>query len=187
MGAGRVCEPCFFESQSLYPIRSKRMKKKMLVLISLLLLTGLLVACGSKKEVGEPVLTVSGDIKKTNSDDKYIFDEAMFEEQSVDMTIDDVWLGDGMKYSGILLSDIIDIVKPESDVDTIQIVATDGKTVKVDLEDAKAMDILMVHYLDGEILGDDVGGPVKIAYGDEAQEVYPEDNWAWWVVELKFK
>lgn len=163
------------------------MKRKMLVLISLLLLAGVLVACGSKGEVGEPVLTVTGDIKKTNSGDKYVFDEEMFKEQSVDMTIDDVWLGDGMKYSGILLSDIIDIVKPESDVSTINVVATDGKAVKVDLEDAKTMDMLMVHYLDGEILGEDVGGPVKIAFGDEAQEVYPEDSWAWWVVELKFK
>jgi predicted small secreted protein len=163
------------------------MKRKMLVLISLLLVAGVLAACGSQREVGEPVLSVTGDIKKTNSGDKYVYDEVMFEEQSVDMTIDDVWLGDGMEYSGILLSDIIETVKPGSDVSTIHVVATDGKTVKVDLEDAKAMDILMVHYLDGEILGDDVGGPVKIAFGDEAQEEYPEDSWAWWVVELKFK
>ncbi|MEA3351447.1 MAG: hypothetical protein U9Q82_12555 [Chloroflexota bacterium] len=163
------------------------MRKSIFILISLLVLTGMLVACSSEGEVGEAALTVTGDIGKTNSGDNYVFDEARFEEHSIDMVVDDVWMGDGLNYRGILLSDLIDIVKPGSDATTIKVIAVDGKSVEVAIEDAKSMDILMVHYLDGDILIEDSGGPVKIAFGADAQEVYPDESWMWWVTELKFK
>ncbi|MCD4673126.1 MAG: hypothetical protein K8R77_10725 [Anaerolineaceae bacterium] len=163
------------------------MRKSIFILISILVLAAMLAGCAQESEVGDAVLTITGDIGKTNSGEKYVFDEARFEEHSVDLVINDVWMGDGQEYKGVLLSDIIDIVKPGSDVTTVSVVAVDGKSADVAIEDAKNMDILMVHYLSGEILGDDVGGPVKIAFGADAQEVYPDESWMWWVAELKFK
>jgi hypothetical protein len=163
------------------------MRKSIFILISVLVLAGMLAGCAQEGEVGDAVLTVTGDIGKTNSDSKYVFDEARFEEHSVDLVIDDVWMGDGQNYRGILLSDIIDIVKPDSGATTISVIAVDGKSAEVSIEDAKTMDILMVHYLDGNPLGEDLGGPVKIAFGADAQQVYPDESWMWWVAELKFK
>lgn len=163
------------------------MNRKLFVVLIALIAVALLAGCSTEGEVGDAVLTVTGSIKNTNSGDSYIFDEARFEEHSVDLVIDDVWMGDGQEYGGILLSDIIDIVKPEADATTISVIAVDGKSAEVSIEDAKAMDILMVHYLGGALLGEDLGGPVKIAFGAEAQEVYPDESWMWWVAELKFK
>lgn len=163
------------------------MRKSMFVLVVALVLTGMLAGCAQDAEVGDAVLTVTGDFSNTNSGDKYIFDEAGFEKYSVDLIIDDVWMGEGQHYRGILLSQLIDIVNPGSGATTISVIAVDGKSADVAIEDAQTMEILMVHYLDGEILGDDLGGPVKIAFGAEAQEVYPDESWMWWVAELKFK
>ena len=163
------------------------MRKSIFILISILVLVAMLAGCAQEGEVGDALLTVTGDIGKTNSGDNYVFDEARFEEHSVDLVIDDVWMGDGQEYKGILLSDIIAIVKPGPDATTIQVIAVDGKSADVAIEDAKNMDILMVHYLGGALLGEDLGGPVKIAFGADAQEVYPDESWMWWVAELKFK
>ncbi len=163
------------------------MRKSIFILISILVLAAMLAGCAQEGEVGDALLTVTGDIGKTNSGDNYVFDEARFEEHSVDLVIDDVWMGDGQEYKGILLSDIIDIVKPGSGVTTIQVIAVDGKSADVAIEDAKNMEILMVHYLSGVPLGEDLGGPVKIAFGADAQEVYPDESWMWWVAELKLK
>ena len=163
------------------------MRKSIFVLIIVLLTAGMLAGCAQEGEVGDAVLTITGDIKTTNSGDKYVFDEARFEEHKVELVIDDVWMGEGQEYAGILLSEIIDIVKPGSDATTISVIAVDGKSAEVAIEDAKNMDILMVHYLSGALLGDDLGGPVKIAFGADAQKVYPDDSWMWWVAELKFK
>ena len=163
------------------------MRKSIFILISMLLLAAMLAGCAQEGEVGDALLTVTGDIGKTNSGDNYVFDEARFVEHSVDLVINDVWMGDGQEYKGILLSDIIDIVKPGSGVTTISVIAVDGKSADVAIEDAKNMEILMVHYLSGALLGEDLGGPVKIAFGADAQEVYPDESWMWWVAELKFK
>ncbi|MBU1661734.1 MAG: hypothetical protein KKD28_09705 [Chloroflexi bacterium] len=163
------------------------MRKSIFILISMLVLAAMLAGCAQEGEVGDALLTVTGDIGKTNSGNDYVFDEARFEEHSVDLVIDDVWMGDGQEYRGILLSDIIDIVKPGSGVTTISVIAVDGKSADVAIEDAKNMDILMVHYLSGALLGEDLGGPVKIAFGADAQKVYPDESWMWWVAELKFK
>jgi hypothetical protein len=160
----------------------------MFVLVIVMVMGSMLAGCAAPEgDVGDAVLTVTGDIGKTNSGDSYIFDEARFEEHSVDLIIDDVWMGEGQEYRGILLSDIIAIVDPGSDATTISVVAVDGKSADVAIEDAKNMEILMVHYLSGEILGEDLGGPVKIAFGADAQEVYPDESWMWWVAELKIK
>lgn len=163
------------------------MRKSIFILISVMILATMLAGCAQEADVGDAIMTVTGDIGKTNSGDKYVFDEARFEEHSVDLVIDDVWMGEGQQYRGILLSSVIEIVKPGSDVTTISVIAVDGKSADVAIEDAMNMDILMVHYLEGTILGEDIGGPLKIAFGAEAQEVYPDDSWMWWVAELKFK
>ncbi len=162
------------------------MKKRILVVVSLLLVVTMLFGCAPKAaEVGETVLKVTGKIGNTNSGSDYILDEAAFESKSVEKVMDDPWMGDGLKYKGILLKDIVDMVK--ADATTISVVAMDGKSVDVAVEDAKNWDIMMVHYEDGEVLGEDRGGPVKIAFPTPARDKYADEQWMWWVVELKFK
>ncbi len=164
------------------------MKKRILVVVSLLLVFAMLAGCAPKAaELGETVLKVDGKIGTTNSGSDYLLDEAAFESKSVEKVMDDPWMGDGLNYKGILLKDIVDLVKPEADATTISVIAMDGKAVDVAIEDAKKWDIMMVHYQDGEILGEDSGGPVKIAFPAEAGDTYPDDQWMWWVLELKFK
>jgi len=165
------------------------MKKIALILVLLLVIAGVLAGCAQKQaaEVGPSLIKATGKIGNTNSGSDYVLDEAAFNEKSVELTFDDPWMGDGLKYKGILLKDFIEMVKPASDATTISLVATDGKAVDVSLEDAKKWDIMLVHWADGTALDEKMGGPVKVAFPADARGTYPDEQWMWWLVEAKVK
>jgi hypothetical protein len=161
------------------------MKKILYVLLAVVLFASF--AAGCAKKPGDAVLTVKGDIGKTNSGKTYVLDQAAFDSKSVEMTYNDPWMGDGLKYKGILLKDLITLVKPGSGVKTVSLICTDGKAYDVALADAQKYDIILARWVDGGALTEENGGPVKVAYPDDAKATYPDENWAWWVVAVQFK
>lgn len=160
---------------------------KWILLISLLMV--FLSACGGGAAApsGEPIITISGELGATNADDNFDFDEAMFSENKTELVINDPWLGDGLKYSGMTLASILEVVKAPDSATTMTIVARDGFELEIPIEDAQNMDILLVHWNDGKALSDDDGGPVKLAFSEKARETYLDDEWIWWVEEVKIK
>ncbi len=163
------------------------MKKSLMILTVVLVLATLLSACGPKAAaVGEALVTVSGKISEKNSGDTYVLDQAAFDAKSVELTYNDPWMGDGLKYKGILLKDLITLVGG-SGATTISLIATDGKGFDVAVADAQQWDIMLARWVDGTLLTTDNGGPVKVAYPDASKGNYPDENWAWWVVKVEFK
>jgi hypothetical protein len=165
------------------------MKKTLYVLMAVVLFATVLVGCGSKSNaaLGTALVTVKGDIGVKNSGTTYVLDQAAFDTKSVEMTYNDPWMGDGLNYKGILLKDLIKLVKPGSGVKTVALICTDGKEYDIALADAKNYDIMLVRWVDGNLLDESNGGPVKIAYPDDAKATYPDESWAWWVVSVEFK
>jgi hypothetical protein len=161
------------------------MKKNLYIVLAIVIFATLLASCAAKP--GASLITVKGDIGKTNSGNTYILDQAAFDSKSVELTYNDPWMGDGLKYKGILLKDLIALVKPGSAVTTVSLIATDGKAFDIALADAQNFNIMLPRWVDGVLLDESNGGPVKVAYSDDAKAVYPDDNWAWWVVEVEFK
>jgi len=168
------------------------MKRSLYLVISIIMLASLLVGCAPKQaetgsNLGPSVLKVTGSIENKNSGDAYVFDEAAFEKQSVDRTMDDAWMGNGLNYRGILLSDIVKTVKPASGATTITVICTDKKQIDVPIEDANKWEILMAHYQDGKIIPEKNGGPVKIVFPADARTKYTDEMWMWYVIELNIK
>ncbi|NPV56134.1 MAG: hypothetical protein HPY76_05590 [Anaerolineae bacterium] len=161
------------------------MKKSLYLILVLALFAGMLAACGQK--TGDALLTVKGSIGKTNSGSNYVLDQAAFDEKSVELTYNDPWMGDGLKYKGILLKDLIAMVEPASDATTISLVATDGKAFDIAISDAEMYDIMLPRWVDGALLTEENGGPVKVAYPDDAKAIYPDEQWAWWIVSIDIK
>jgi len=161
------------------------MKKNLYILVAIVIFATLLAGCTAAP--GEALLTVKGDIGKTNSGNNYIIDQATFDSESVELTYNDPWMGDGLKYKGILLRDLADLVKAGSGVKTISLVATDGKAFDVAMADAQKYDIMLARWVDGQLLTEENGGPVKVAYPDDAKGTYPDEQWAWWIVSVEFK
>lgn len=163
------------------------MKKLTILAITLILVASVLSACQKQAALGETLLKITGDIGKKNSGETYVLDQAAFDEKAVELTMDDPWMGDGLKYKGILLKDLIDMVDPADDATVLSLIATDGKAVDVAIEDAKKWDIMLVHWADGTLLDEKTGGPVKIAFPADARGTYADEQWMWWLVEVAVK
>jgi hypothetical protein len=161
------------------------MKKNLYIVLAIVLFASLLAGCAAKP--GDALITVKGDLGKTNSGNNYVLDQAAFDSKSVELTYNDPWMGDGLKYKGILLKDLITLVKPGSAVTTVALICTDGKEYDIALADAQNFDIMLARWVDGNPLDESNGGPVKVAYSDDAKATYADENWAWWVVEVQFK
>ena len=161
------------------------MKKTMYIVMAIVIFASLLSSCAAKP--GDSLITVKGSIGKTNSGSTYILDQAAFDSKSVELTYNDPWMGDGLKYKGILLKDLITLVKPDSSVTTVALICTDGKEYDIALADAQNYDIMLARWVDGTALDESNGGPVKVAYPDNAKSIYPDESWAWWVVSVEFK
>jgi hypothetical protein len=168
------------------------MKKFSLILVVMLLLGLTLTACGggSTSEtapVGEALVTVSGMIQNTNSGDTYVLDEAAFDATSVEEVYNDPWMGDGLTYKGILLSDLITLINPTAEATTISLVAVDGMSLDIPISDANQYHIMLAHWVDGEMLANDTGGPVKVAFPDDASGTYTDEQWMWWITTIEVK
>ena len=136
---------------------------------------------------GDVILVVTGDIANANVDDTCQFDADMFDQYAVDQTLDDPWMGDGLEYRGMLLSDIWALCGGSDEATIATMVASDGMTIEIAKEDLEAWPIMVAYQVGGEDLIDDLGGPVKLVYPAEAGETYDENQWMWWLVEVQIQ
>jgi len=158
------------------------MKKSLFVIVLLAVVSTLVVGCGAKAPA---LLNVTGKI----AGGTYDVTEATFTNHSTELQYHDPWVGatgSDVMEKGILLKDLITLVKPTSDVTTVALICTDGKEYDVSLADAQQYNIMLVHWVAGTVLDEKTGGPVKVAYPKDAT-AYTDDSWAWWVVKVQFK
>lgn len=160
------------------------MKKILVALLAILMLGAMLVGCAPKEkavELGPALLTVSGKIGSPNSGETFVVDQAMFDAKSVEVKMDDPWMGDGITYKGILIRDLVAAMDVPDDATTVRVIATDGKGIDIAIADAEKWDIMLAHWADGVELTNDLGGPVKIAFPADARATYVDDMWMWWL------
>ncbi len=110
------------------------MKKLVLVVLMIVIASASLVACSGQQsaaaELGPALVTVSGEMSSPNSGDNYVLDQAFFDDKSVEVTMDDPWMGDGIAYKGVLLRDLLTAMGAD-DATKITVVATDGKGLEI--------------------------------------------------------
>jgi hypothetical protein len=167
------------------------MKKTLFVLVAVVMVATLLASCGPKAPSGEALVTVKGKIGTKNVGETYVLDQAAFDAKSVELTYNDPWMGDGLKYKGILLKDLITLVKPTSDVTTVSLVAVDGMTLDIALADAQNYDLMLARWVDSALLTEENGGPVKLAAPEDSKDKnggpIKDENWMWWIKSVDFK
>jgi hypothetical protein len=158
--------------------------KKLLILV-------LLAGCLTQGEpeaisgpTGEIILTVSGTISKFNAGDTFQYDmETLKMLPYTTVTTPDPHLGSTIEYGGVLLKDILGNVDAK-DAKEIHVVARDGYTAVIAVEDLD-LGILIAYMADGEEISEKSGGPLKIIFSEEAQNVYGPETWVWWITNLE--
>lgn len=85
------------------------------------------------------------------------------------------------RETGIGLNPIVREAKPEKDVKYMDIKGADGKTVRIPLAKTKQKKILLAHRVNGEVLPQEHGFPIRLVYEDAYG-----DDWIKYVTEISF-
>lgn len=161
-------------------------KKQLVLIVMLVLIAAGCLGQGEKSQgpQGEIVLTVSGSIGKTNANETYQYTMEMIKALPyTEMSTPDPHLEATIQYGGVLLKDIISDVNAQS-AEEIKVVAKDGYTAVIKAEDLD-LGILIAYTADGADLTEESGGPLKIVFSEEAQQVYAPEAWVWWITKIK--
>ena len=138
---------------------------------------------------GDVVLTVSGAIGLTNNGDVFDLDIDMLKAlPALTYQVEDPWMGTQV-YTGVTLEALLDYVGIPSAAGTVVLVCSDEKEFKIAIKDALYYPIMLAYAESGDDLPASLGGPTKLAFPydtyPDIQNVYDENNWAWYVVGVR--
>jgi len=165
------------------------MRKLIVVGMLGLLLAGTMAFADIPTPEEAVMLTVSGTIALRNVGDEFHFDMNMLQELPyVEYEVDDPWLSGTQEYRGVKLQTILEYVGYPAEADRAVIVAADDMRAPVQVEHAVEYPIMIAYQLNGEAISSGRGGPLKLVFPyqyEEVQELYTHDMWAWFVVRLQ--
>lgn len=131
--------------------------------------------------VGTPLFTVTGTLDLPNVEATCVIDKANIAAYIKEYTVDDPWAGNGMKYGGVLLSELWTLCGGTTAATDAILTASDGFTVYVAKADLDKWPILVAMQLAGKDLVEEQGGPAKLAFPAEARQTYPDEQWMWYI------
>ena len=116
---------------------------------------------------GDVVLTVTGKFgTAANTGDTLQFDLQTLESLGlVEIHVDD-WLAEGREvdFQGILLRQLLDVIRVPTDAQTLQTVALNDYAVQIPVADAYAYPVLIATRADGAVMTIEHYGPIRIVY-----------------------
>jgi len=110
---------------------------------------------------GDVVLIVDGKISNTNSGDTAQFDMATLESIGlVEYDVDDPFAKKNIVYSGVLLSQLLDVVGADSNATILTLKALDDYSADMKSSDANKWPVLVATQADGAYMPVDKNGPL---------------------------
>jgi hypothetical protein len=135
-------------------------------------------------------LTVTGNIRKTNSEGTALLDDAMLEALPRHTLETSTVVTDGVKrFDGFLMRDLLEFVG--ADGKTVTASALNDYTIDIPMEDFVRYDVLVATHMDGERLQPSDKGPFWIVYPrdghSDLQDIRYDYRWVWQLIQLKIK
>lgn len=136
---------------------------------------------------GEIVLTVTGNISRTNRDHMAAFDEGMLKALPWTSLETTTVVTDGVRrFDGFLMQDLLDYVGAEGE--TVTAVALNDYVIDIPMEDFSRFDVLIAASMDGERLLPSDKGPFWIVYPRDDHEILQDIRydyrWVWQLIRL---
>jgi hypothetical protein len=114
---------------------------------------------------GPVVLTLSGDIESSNADGVVDFDLNTLEQLGlVSYAVEDPWLQQRVTYSGVLLSDLLEVVNASDTMTEVFAVALDGYSVPIPLKEFEDWPVLVATQSNGSYMSIENSGPTRIIF-----------------------
>lgn len=115
--------------------------------------------------VGDVILIVSGDIKATNVDSALNFDMDTLEKVGlVSYEVSDPWLREDIIYTGVLLTDLLNVVEASSEMTEVFASALDGYAIPIPNSEIETWPILIATRSNGAYMTIENSGPTRIIF-----------------------
>lgn len=139
---------------------------------------------------GEVLLTVTGNIARTNNGDAAEFDRAMLEELPGATLETSTVVTDGVNtFEGFYMTDLLDLVGAEGE--TVTASALNDYVIDIPMQDFARFDVVVASHMDGERLLPRDKGPYWIVYPRddhaELQDIRYDYRWVWQLIRLDVK
>lgn len=123
---------------------------------------------------GEVLLTVSGEIGRTNRGDAMAFDRAMLEAlPRTSFTTTTIWTQGKQRFTGVKLGDLLTAVAAEGE--TLRATALNDYEIKMPLDEARD-GALVAYAMNGEAMSVRDKGPLWIVYPYDSDTAYQSET-----------
>ena len=135
---------------------------------------------------GEVVLVVTGRIGKTNVDDTLVFDMETLEEIGlVRYEVSDPWLQESVAYTGVLLSDLLQVAGADETASEVNALALDGYASPIPFSEMDKWPVLLATQADGSYMDIENSGPTRIIFPyDLIDDITDARNMSVWNMEI---
>lgn len=137
------------------------------------------------------ILTVSGKIGTQNVEESIQMDRETIESVGlVQYSVIDPFEERTIEYTGVLMSDLLDLWQIDDDATELRFVALNDYNTHISIEDLKAYPIMLALESDGEHMTPDYRGPLMIVYPLHNYEFEMEQvhsNWIWQLTTIEVR
>jgi len=114
---------------------------------------------------GDTILTVTGKIGTTNSDDTIVMDLATIESAGeVTYEVTDPFEGNKVVFRGPLTSDLLDIWQVSPDATTLHVIALNDDVVDVPIAELRKYPVVFALQQDGQYMPIETRGPAMLVF-----------------------
>lgn len=178
---------------------------KVIRIIPVFVLSAIIIACGASNadeyEIvvpasinpgdkiptpsGDVVLIVSGDVTATNVDGVIEFDMNTLEKLGlVSYEVSDPWLQENVTYTGVLLSDLLEVVNASDTMTEVFATALDDYAIPIPVSEIEAWPILIATQSNGAYMTIENSGPTRIIFPyDRHDNITDARNMSVWNLE----
>jgi hypothetical protein len=140
----------------------------------------------------KPAVTIDGAISRSNIGTEVALDVATLEQMGlVEYQAHDPWLDTDLKFTGVLLSDLLDVVGASPNATLVHFVAIDDYEVDIKISDARRWPILLATQTNDKPMAIADKGPLRIVF---PYDQYPEidqlkykDLWIWQIASIEIR
>jgi hypothetical protein len=134
---------------------------------------------------GKTILTIDGAISRHNEGSTTAIDMKLLHGMPhVEATVFEPFIKKEVRFTGVLLSDFLQIVGVEERATVLSMTALDDYHVRLPLGELEPDRAMLAFQANGEPIAIADGGPTRIIFLDQAGLAANTDNWIWSVSEI---
>jgi hypothetical protein len=135
---------------------------------------------------GEPVLTITGRVERTNVERTVRLDEDGLDALGrIRIELNEPWVKQRMSFQGVWLADLLAAAGVDDGANSLHLTALDNYQVDIPITDVRAGGVLLaIRTGDGGAIPIAEGGPIRVVFADGVESGANANQWIWSVTTI---